>query len=183
MNVALLLERAAIAWPERTAVYLGTRPLRSYRELRDRVASLADALTGLGCGVGDRVAVVMDNRPEYLEVLFAAWWAGLVVVPVNAKLHPGEVAWILQDADVRLVVTDQGHVAGLRDVLQEDLVEARLLVADSADYDAMASVTSGSARPCVKAKVTDLAWHRVWTKREIFQPIQPEKSASRSLEG
>ena len=158
MNIALLLDRAANAWPERTAVYLGTRPLRSYRELRDRVAALAEALTGLGCGVGDRVAVVMNNRPEYLEVLFAAWWAGLAVVPVNAKLHPGEVAWILKDADVRLIVTDHGHVAGLRGVLQEDLVETRLLVADSAEHDAMASVTSGTARPCVKAKVTDLAW-------------------------
>src|SRR5665811_1043231 len=137
MNIALLLERAAITWPESTAVYLGTRPLRSYRELRDRVAALADALTSLGCGVGDRVAVIMDNRPEYLEVLFAAWWAGLAVVPVNAKLHPGEVAWILQDSGARLVVTDQAHVAGLRGVLQGDLVETRFMVADSADYDAM----------------------------------------------
>jgi long-chain acyl-CoA synthetase len=158
MNIALLLDRAATASPERVAVYLGTQPLRSYRELRDRVAALAGALTGLGCGVGDRVAVVMDNRPEYLEVLFAAWWAGLAVVPVNAKLHPGEVAWILQDSGARLVVTDQAHVAGLRGVLEGDLAETRLLVADSAHHDALASVATGTVRPCANARVSDLAW-------------------------
>jgi long-chain acyl-CoA synthetase len=155
MNIALLFDRAA---PERTAVYLGARPLRSYRELRDRVAALAGGLTALGCGVGDRVAVVMDNRPEYLEVLFAAWWAGLAVVPVNAKLHPGEVAWILQDSDVRFVVTDQAHVTGLRGILEADLAETRLLVADTAQYDALTSVPTGAVRPCANARVSDLAW-------------------------
>jgi long-chain acyl-CoA synthetase len=158
MNIALLLERAASASPERTAVYLGTQPLRTYRQLRDRVAALAGALTGLGCEVGDRVAVVMDNRPEYLEVLFAAWWAGLAVVPVNAKLHPDEVAWILQDSDARLVVTDRAHVAGIRCVIVGDLAETRLLIADSPDYDALISVATGTARACTKSKVSDLAW-------------------------
>ena len=145
-------------WPERTGRYLGAQPLRSYRELRDRVAALAAGLTGLGCRVGDRVAVVMDNRPEYLEILFAAWWAGLAVVPVNAKLHPGEVAWILQDSDARLIVTDQAHVAGLRGVIEADPAETKLLVADSAQYSALASVAAGAVRPCAKAKVSDLAW-------------------------
>jgi long-chain acyl-CoA synthetase len=158
MNIALLLDRAATASPERTAVYLGSQPLRSYRELRDRVAALAGALTGLGCQVGDRVAVVMDNRPEYLEVLFAAWWAGLAVVPINAKLHPSESSWIVRDSGAQLVVTDQQHVAGLRGVLEGDLAETRLLVADSADYDTLASAATGTARPCAKARVTDLAW-------------------------
>ena len=158
MNIALLLDRAATASPERTAVYLGVQPLRSYRELRDRVAALAAGLTGLGCRVGDRVAIVMDNRPEYLEVLFAAWWAGLVVVPVNAKLHPGEVAWILQDSDSRLVVTDQAHVTGLRDVLEADTAGTRLLVADSVQYDALVSAPTEVLRPCASARVGDLAW-------------------------
>jgi long-chain acyl-CoA synthetase len=158
MNIALLLDRAATESPERTAVYLGVEPLHTYRELRDRVAALAAGLTDLGCQVGDRVAVVMDNRPEYLEILFAAWWAGLAVVPVNAKLHPGEVSWILQDSDVRLVVTDQVHVAGLRAVLEADLAGTRLLVADSAQYAALARVPTGPVRLCEKAGVSDLAW-------------------------
>ena len=45
---------------------------------------------------GDRVAIVMRNRPEYLEALFAIWHAGLVAVPVNARLHRDEFAYILE---------------------------------------------------------------------------------------
>ena len=43
----------------------------------------------------------MRNHPRYLEMLWGAWWAGLVVVPVNAKLHPAEVEWIVADARAR----------------------------------------------------------------------------------
>jgi long-chain acyl-CoA synthetase len=157
MNIALLLDRAAAHSPQRTAVYLGAEPLYSYRQLRERVAALASGLTDLGCRAGDRVGIVMGNRPEYLEVLFASWWAGLVVVPVNAKLHPGEAAWILQDCEARLVVTDQSHLAGLRAVMAADLAGTTLLVAGSAQYAAMTAVP-GPVRPCLKARVSDLAW-------------------------
>ncbi|NBM14447.1 class I adenylate-forming enzyme family protein [Streptomyces sp. GC420] len=153
MNTALLLHRAATDAPERTAVYLGTRPLHSYRELRDRVAALSAAMTGLGCAPGERVAVVMNNRPEYLEVLYAAWWAGLAVVPVNSKLHPAEVAWIVQDAGARLVVTDEEHL--------EEVSGAApgkpLLVADGAEYDALVG-SGGTVLPPWPTTATDLAW-------------------------
>jgi long-chain acyl-CoA synthetase len=157
MNIALLLDRAAAQSPQRTAVYLGAQPLHSYRQLRDRVAALAAGLTALGCRVGDRVGVVMGNRPEYLEVLFASWWAGLVVVPVNAKLHPGEISWILQDSDVRLVVTDHGHLEGVQAVIEADLAFTMLLDADSPQYAQMAA-GSAPASPAKKVKVSDLAW-------------------------
>jgi len=40
----------------------------------------------------------MRNHPRYLEILYAAWWAGLAVMPVNAKLHPREAEWIIDNA-------------------------------------------------------------------------------------
>ena len=58
---------------------------------------------------GDRVAIVMHNRPQYLEAMFAAWHAGLVVVPVNARLHRDEIAFILEDSGTAVVVTDPEH--------------------------------------------------------------------------
>ena len=48
----------------------------------------------------------MHNRPEYLEAMFAAWHAGLVVVPVNARLHRDEIAFILEDSGASAVVTE-----------------------------------------------------------------------------
>jgi long-chain acyl-CoA synthetase len=51
---------------------------------------------------GDRVGLVMKNCPAYLELMFACWHAGLVAVPINAKLHPKELEFILIDSGARL---------------------------------------------------------------------------------
>jgi len=108
MNIAELLDRTARIFPERPAVFAGDRCLYDYRTFRDRAARIAGHLRGPGgLAEGDRVAVFMANCPEYLEVLHGIWWAGLVAVPVNAKLHPRELEFILQDAEAAaLFVSD-----------------------------------------------------------------------------
>ena len=58
----------------------------------------------------------MANRPDYLEALFGIWYAGLVAVPVNAKLHPREVEYILGNSGARLCITDEGHAEGIENV-------------------------------------------------------------------
>lgn len=103
MNLALFFLRIARRDPEAPAVALGARPLWSYAQLVERAARLAAGLRArLGCRDGDRVAIVMENRPEYLEIELAAWWAGLAIVPINAKLHPMELGWILENAEPRV---------------------------------------------------------------------------------
>lgn len=100
MNIAQLLVRSATVFPERPAVLLGEHCLFNYRALAGRVACIAGYLREtLGLVPGKRVAIFMTNCPEYLEVLYGIWWAGLVAVPVNAKLHPREVAYVLGDAE------------------------------------------------------------------------------------
>ena len=75
-----------------------------------RTAAAAGGLRAdFGLSPGDRVAIVMRNRPEYLEALFAVWHAGLVAVPVNARLHRDEFAYILDDSGTAVVVTDAEH--------------------------------------------------------------------------
>ncbi|MDP2811975.1 MAG: AMP-binding protein, partial [Rhodocyclaceae bacterium] len=100
MNVAQLLVRSATVFPGRPAVLLGERVLFDYRTLAMRAASIAGYLRNtLGLAPGERVATFMTNCPEYLEVLYGIWWAGLVAVPVNAKLHPREVVYVLENAE------------------------------------------------------------------------------------
>jgi long-chain acyl-CoA synthetase len=101
VNTASYLARAARSHPERTALYLGDAPWASYRQLAGRVAALAGGLRKRGLAPGSRVMILQGNAPEYLEAMYAAWWAGLVVVPVNAKLHPKEVNYITGHAGVR----------------------------------------------------------------------------------
>ncbi len=157
MNIAEWLNRAARAFPDRPALLWGTRAVADYRAFAHRASVLAHWLaTRLGVRAGDRIAIFMSNRPEYFEVLYAAWWMGAAALPINAKLHPKEAAWILADAGASvLFVSDDvgdalrgelGGIASLRDVISVDGAGfGRLLGGDSAEG------------PCV-ASGSDLAW-------------------------
>jgi acyl-CoA synthetase (AMP-forming)/AMP-acid ligase II len=101
MNLVHLLLRSARWLPEHAALAVGKTPLRSYREMARRVSRLASGFTEkLNLKRGDRVALAMTNCPEFYEVLFACWHAGITAVPMNAKLHPKEFAYILASPDL-----------------------------------------------------------------------------------
>ena len=68
---------------------------------------------------GECVALFMPNRPEYLELMWGTWWAGGVVVPINAKLHPREAAWIVGHSGARLAFTAADRI----DVFASALIE------------------------------------------------------------
>ncbi len=108
MNPGTFLARAACAEGGRPAVYLGSGQRSSYRELARQAGALAAGLREThALQPGARVALVMKNCPEYVTALFGAWWAGLAVVPLNAKLHPDEFAFALEDSGASLCfVTD-----------------------------------------------------------------------------
>jgi acyl-CoA synthetase (AMP-forming)/AMP-acid ligase II len=111
LNLATLLTRAARADPRRTALRCGPLSL-TYEEL-DRAASrFGSALLARGLRPGDRVAIFLANRLEYAIALFGAFRAGLVVVPINAKLHPREAAWIVQNAEAAMLLTDSDALDG-----------------------------------------------------------------------
>src|ERR1700733_824994 len=102
MNFAYWLERAALTRGDLLAVASGEAQTASYEDLARRSAALARGLRETyRLSPGDRVAIAAKNHPAYLAALFAIWWAGLVAVPVNAKLHPTEVAWIVEHSQSR----------------------------------------------------------------------------------
>jgi long-chain acyl-CoA synthetase len=99
MNLVQLLLRSARWLADRPALAIGQRVVRSYGDLGARVARLAAGLQQrLNLKAGNRVALAAKNCPEYYEILFACWHAGLTAVPMNAKLHPKEFAYILEDS-------------------------------------------------------------------------------------
>jgi len=138
MNIAALLAKTARTLPERPAVSRGGAVAASYGDLHARAGAIAGALRGpCGLAPGARVAIVMNNRPDYLEALFGIWYAGLVAVPVNAKLHPREVAYILGNSGTRLCVCDEAHAEGIESVRAEVPGLAAPLVAGGRDWRAM----------------------------------------------
>src|SRR6185503_16616681 len=108
MNLALAMDRAGRADPQRPALGLGPRVLRTYGEAAGRVARLAGALRRFGLDPGDRVAIAARNSPDYLEARYAIWHAGLAAVPVNAKLHGAEQGYILEQSGARLCFASDG---------------------------------------------------------------------------
>lgn len=109
MNIATLLEKSAIRYPDLPALSVHERMEVSYREFARRARVLGGALKmQLGLATGERVALAMSNHPSVFEVMFAAWHAGLVAVPINAKLHRNEIEYILNHCGARVCfVTDE----------------------------------------------------------------------------
>ncbi|MYW92966.1 long-chain fatty acid--CoA ligase [Amycolatopsis rubida] len=106
MNVGTFLTKAARAHPARIAVDGGGTTL-TYAELDAQAAAFADGLRRRGYRRGDRIALFLPNRAEYFPILFGLLKGGFVAVPVNAKLHPAELAYILDHSGARAVVVDE----------------------------------------------------------------------------
>jgi long-chain acyl-CoA synthetase len=104
MNLSLTLQSIARRWPDRPAI-TSDRETIDYAAFEQQAAAIAGALRRRhGLSPGKRIGIVMENCPEYFPVLYGAWRAGLAAVPINAKLHPKELAWILADSEARLVI-------------------------------------------------------------------------------
>jgi len=154
MNLSLPLKAVALAMPERPAITEGDRTL-SYGAFENQVASIAGALRKRhGLAKGDRVGIWMENCLELFPVMFGVWRAGLTAVPINNKLHPKELAWILDNAGAKLCVV----TPDLADKLAELPSAAGLppvIVTGTADYRAL---LAGEPVRDAPAEPTDEAW-------------------------
>ena len=109
MNLAHLLLQAALRQPDRPAIAVGRKTVLSFGELASRVSRLSFGLKKkFNLAKGDRVALAMKNCPEYYELLFACWHAGLTAVPMNAKLHAKEFAYILENSGAKACFVSSG---------------------------------------------------------------------------
>ncbi len=90
----------------------------TYGELEERLDRFASLITSLGLKPGDRVAMAVGNRFEFIEVMYGAMRAGIVPVPLNVKLGADMLAFIIADAGCRAAVAEPGcnpHFVGLVD--------------------------------------------------------------------
>jgi long-chain acyl-CoA synthetase len=157
MNVASLLLRAGRAHADRPAVALGAdRIFADYGTLLGRVAALAGGLERkFSLAPGDRVALIMRNCAFYIEALFACWHGGWVAVPVNAKLHPREFAFILAHSGARLCLASD-DVAGQVEALRAELPDVRAVIAvESGEYQRL---IAADPAPIAALAPEDTAW-------------------------
>lgn len=153
MNLASWLVRTATRLPDAPAIMLGQHLLSSYRQFAARAADLASWLaTSRSIQPGDRIAIFLPNCAAYLELLYAIWHAGAVAVPINAKLHPGEATWIVQDSGASLVFAAGKNARAL--ALSLGHHGAIVVDPDCGDLTRLPAADIGP----VPREETDLAW-------------------------
>jgi len=112
VNVAQLLERAALHHRDRRALIAGERRW-TYGELDAEVSTLAGRLQALGLRPGERIGLHLPNVPGFVVAYYAAQKAGLVPLSLNVTYAAEEIAYIVGDAEASAVVTTSGVAAGL----------------------------------------------------------------------
>lgn len=130
------LERHALMQPRATALrFLGKTT--TWGELRGRVAALADALSRRGVGFGDRVMILMLNRTEFVESVLAVNMLGAIAVPLNFRLTAAEIAFLVQDCEARVVITESVLAPVATGVRAIESLLATIVVAGGATDDSV----------------------------------------------
>ena len=156
MNTARLLARAGRSFARQPAVALGTTTVHTHATLAERVARMGTALRQRhGVEPGDPVALIMKNAPAYVEAMFAIWHAGGVAVPVNAKLHPREFAYILEHSGAKLCFVTPDLASAAEEAGQQAHALATIVDVSTRDYDRLAGA---DAEPLIERAGDDPAW-------------------------
>ena len=143
MNLAAAFLAQAEEHPERRAVFYGAEGI-PYRRFADRSACVAaELIERLGVRPGDRVGLWLPNRPEFISAFFGILRADAAAVPINYFLKPAEVAYILRDAGIRVLISSADLEEGLA-VLRGQMPELRALKVEA--FEGLSS-PAGSFEP------------------------------------
>jgi long-chain acyl-CoA synthetase len=160
MNTAAFLAKMARQRGDQAAIRYGSEE-ESYQEFYDRALALGGNLLERGLQRGDRVAFALANSPRVLETIFGCFAAGLVVVPINARLHPREMAYIVENSGARAMIHGPEYDDGISAILDEfGGLEHRFCTAPAAGtipYDELLSA-SGALPVHVDADPEEPCW-------------------------
>ena len=117
MNLAAMFAASVEKRPEKVALYWGEQEI-AYAALLAQSCAVAAELAGpFGVKAGDRVALWLKNRPEFIPAVFGVLGAGAVLVPINNFLKPDEVNFILRDGGIDVLITEDELAAHAPDLL------------------------------------------------------------------
>ncbi|MEE2999767.1 MAG: AMP-binding protein [Pseudomonadota bacterium] len=155
MNIASFLSKSSMTWANRPAIAYGSKIILNYKEFGEKVSILAGAMkNSLGLKHGDRIGIAMKNSVSYSIVLFAAWHAGLIVVPMNAKLHSREFKFILENASIRICFVSSDLEQKILDA-GETHSQFSIYCTDTSEYN---KLFKSKPIPMFNAQPNDVAW-------------------------
>lgn len=147
--------------PGKVAVVTDDR-IVTFGELRDRTNQVANAMLELGIQ-GDRVAVLSENLPEFVEMYYGVPAAGMALTFLNYRLHPKEWAWILANAGAKVIVTQAKFLSDLEPLLPEvPSIEHVVVIGEptstsQVSYDDLVGAAS-AAEPDIDIDEDSTAW-------------------------
>jgi fatty-acyl-CoA synthase len=165
-NLARSLDRNADRAPHEDAVIFGDARL-THRELLDRVSALTAGLADAGIGKGDIVALLMSNRPEFLESALAVNRAGAAFLPLNVRLAEPEIAYIIGHAGASAIVTETAFAPAAAAASSRLAAPLTMVTAGKGedgdlpgrDYESLLAAHRGAAVPAAEVGESDL--HRL----------------------
>jgi len=161
MNLGFLLEISAQRYPNREALVFKDKRI-SYQELDNIVSQKANALMDLGLKKGDHVATLFTARTEIIELIFAIWRIGAVIVPLNIRLAPPELVYIVDNSDATVLVFEDKFEKIVRKIQPSVPKVKKLLCSgknpseDFIDFEAT-SMTKSTQLPKVDVNESDIA--------------------------
>jgi acyl-CoA synthetase (AMP-forming)/AMP-acid ligase II len=152
LELASLVGRHARYRPDHLAVVFGDERL-TWREFAARVARVANMLESLGIGPGDKVATVLGNCREALELVWAVAAVGGALVPLSPLLMPAGLGSLLRDSDAKCLVSQQSMLPTLLAI--PDHLPAHVLLVDGAagDFDDYHALSAAASDRHVPARV------------------------------
>lgn len=160
MNAFSFLANISRRVPLQPALVHGSESI-TYSEFHDRALAIGGNLLKRGLVRGDRVAFCLANSPRILEVVFGCFAAGLIVVPVNARLHPKEIGYIVANSGAKILIHGPEYQQGLLEngaafaTLQERICTED--VSGAIHYRELLS-TSGALKEAVTVDAADPCW-------------------------
>jgi fatty-acyl-CoA synthase len=127
------LDRAATVFPQRTAIVHGARSL-TYAEFYARARRLASALARYGISRGDTVSVMLANTPAMLDAHYGVAMTGAVLNTLNTRLDAAILAFTLDHAETKVLITDREYSKVIKDALGVSKVRPRVIDYDDPEY-------------------------------------------------
>ena len=161
MNVGTFFTKSACTFPERLAIAYGNYEL-TYHQANARINQLANALRKLGIQKGSNAAILLHNCPQFIEILFACFKAGIGTVPLNFRLHPKECAFIIDNSEAVAVFLGDDFRDSLY-ALKREMPRVKHYICVSEPLEGMISyetLLQGQSTSFIDEKVErdDLAW-------------------------
>ena len=144
------------AVPDKAAVFSGSESL-TFRQLHAEAAAAAQALASLGVSPGDRVGICMQKNLDQVVAILGVLWANAIFVPIHPVLHAEQIGHMVDDCDMKLLITDSTRIEELRDA-----AHGRILIGHGPAEEGIASLVElrreyQGSQPFFRGKPDDTA--------------------------